>query len=138
MGAGVSEIVASRLHVDGYGRQVMGFGLSPPGTLWSSKKFGYDFNDLDVSVLTVQPRRDPVPQIDKQGGMVQYIDCDAYKRWNCHSSIRAMCEIYHSCGAGDQVIGNNPKNIDFVECLCIDSTDWNNCTMLALNITSLT
>eukprot|EP01083_Nonionella_stella_P128630 389825_1 len=127
LGAGVSQIVASRLHHDGLGTNVIGFALSPPGTLWSSKKFGYDIKDLDVSVLTVIPRRDPVPMVDAQGGMIQYIDCDAYHLWPCHSAIRSLCEIYHSCGAGQQTYGNNLRNVEFVECLCIDANDWNHC-----------
>ena len=111
---------------------MIGFGLSPPGTLWSSSKFGYDFTDLDVSVITVQPRRDPVPMIEKQGGYIQYINCDAYKRWSCHSAIRSMCELYHGCG---KIKDDAPRNTDFIECLCVDATDWNNCTMSVLNDT---
>eukprot|EP01084_Bolivina_argentea_P125763 222766_1 len=132
LGAGISEIVASRLHADGYGENVVGFGLSPPGTLWSSRKFGYDFLDLDVSAYTVQPRRDPVPMVDVQGGSVQYIDCDAYKPWSCHSSIRSLCEVYHSCG--DDTVKITDRKKQFISCLCQDLNDWYNCTALIMNV----
>merc|ERR1712129_126 len=127
LGGCVAEIVASRLHADGY-KNVLGFGLSPPGTLWNSRKFGYDFTDLDAATMTVMPRRDRVPKVDVQGGEVQFIECDAYKPWSCHSAIRSLCEVYHSCA--DTFA--QAKNEAFFECLCVDLIDWNNCTTLAM------
>lgn len=128
----MAEITAARLNANGYGHNVVAFGLSPPGTLWSSKKFGFDISDLDGSVITVAPRRDPVPMVDAQGGAVQHIKCSGYAFWSCHSSIRSLCESYHSCGAGDEAGNAKLRNVEFVQCLCIEGKDWNNCTMLNL------
>ena len=47
---GVPHITAARLRSNGVGQRVRAFGLSPPGTLWSSRKFGFDAQALDVSV----------------------------------------------------------------------------------------
>jgi len=75
--------------------------------------------------MTLAPRRDPVPLIDAQGGLLQHIECAGYKAWSCHSAIRSLCELYHSCGA------ERVRNVAFVRCLCVDGDDWNNCTLSA-------
>ena len=46
-----------------------------------------------------------------------------------------MCELYHSCGKGIEGQMTGPRNVEFVECLCVDATDWNNCTLSVLNDT---
>eukprot|EP01083_Nonionella_stella_P097970 275420_1 len=124
LGGGVAEIVAAKLSDEGY-TNVYSFGLSSPGTLWSSSKFGFSVEALDKSSISVLPRRDPVSMVDKHGGVSQVIECDADEIMFCHMATRSFCEIYQECG--NELV----RNMTFTQCVCGNTTqkaqDWVDC-----------
>merc|ERR1712176_465976 len=124
LGGGVAEIVAAKYADDGYD-SVYSFGLSSPGTLLSSEKFGFSVEALDKSSISVLPRRDPVSSVDVHGGTTQIIECDAKAMLGCHLSTRSFCEIFRECGY--EIV----RNVTFVHCVCGNATTnakpWDDC-----------
>ena len=124
LGGGVAEIVAAKFADEGY-TNVYSFGLSSPGTLYSSLKFGFSVEALDKSSISVLPRRDPVSSVDQHGGVAQTIECNAEQMIYCHSCPRSFCEIYQECGV------NLVRNLSFTHCVCGNDTtqakDWDQC-----------
>lgn len=120
----MAEIVAAKFADQGY-TNVYSFGLSSPGTLWSSSKFGFSVEALDKSSVSVLPRRDPVSSVDRHGGVAQTIECYAEQMIYCHLSTRSFCEVYQECGL--QLV----RNYSFVHCVCGNATteakDWSEC-----------
>ena len=124
LGGGIAEIVASKLADDGY-INVKSFGLSSPGTLYSSEKFGFSIEALDKTSISVLPRRDPVSSVDVHGGLQETIECDASSMIYCHSSVRSYCEMFYNCG------NSYVNNLTFAHCVCGNATskshDWDKC-----------
>eukprot|EP01084_Bolivina_argentea_P254715 428283_1 len=124
LGGGVAEIVAAKFADQGY-TNVYSFGLSSPGTLWSSLKFGFSVEALDKSSVSVLPRRDPISLVDNHGGVSQVIECNAKETLFCHLSERSFCEIYQECGI--ELV----RNLSFTNCVCGNETnaaqDWPLC-----------
>eukprot|EP01083_Nonionella_stella_P097971 275422_1 len=115
LGGGIAEIVAAKYADKGY-KNVYSFGLSSPGTLWSSSKFGFSVEALDKTSISVLPRRDIVPIADRHGGVVQEIECHAKDTISCHEASRSFCEVYHNCG--DRLT----RNLTFANCVCGNQT----------------
>ena len=63
------QIVAARQYNQFQRDDILSIGISSPGTLWSSKKFGFDKQDLAKTSFTLLQTRDPVPKIDKHIGI---------------------------------------------------------------------
>ena len=118
-------MVGGRLYAHGYGdRNVLSFGVSSPGTLFSSRKFGYSVRALDESSIALLPRGDLVPSMDAHGGTVQSIQCPhstALTMGDCHSAVNSLCELYSKC---DRELF---RNVTFMECLCRQRFAWNLC-----------
>ena len=51
LGGGVAQIVAANVYED-INQNVMSFGLSSPGTFYSSKKFGFETEALTFTSIT--------------------------------------------------------------------------------------
>ena len=100
---------------------IWSFGLSSPGTLYSSKKFGYKVSNLDLSSVSMIPRRDLIPMVDDHGGNVQMISCTEKGALDCHGSVNSMCELYSKCSQ------DLFRNITFMDCLCNEKYDWDLC-----------
>merc|ERR1712032_1327231 len=124
LGGGVAEIVAAKYADDGYDN-VYSFGLSSPGTLMSSKKFGFSVEALDKSSISLLPRRDPISSVDVHGGTTQIMECDAKAMLGCHLSTRSFCEIYREC------TNIQTRNVTFAKCVCGNVTTpakrWDEC-----------
>ncbi|ETO30451.1 hypothetical protein RFI_06672 [Reticulomyxa filosa] len=116
---GIAEIVGAKLADNGYSN-VYSIGLSSPGTIYASEKFGFSVEGLDKTSLSILPRRDPVSMVDMHGGLTSYIECDAANTVSCHSSVRSFCEMYRSCGK------SSVRNVTFVECVCGVMTEGSN------------
>merc|ERR1712013_366878 len=125
LGAGAAEMVGGRLYANGYGdRNVFSFGVSSPGSLYSSRKFGYSVSALDESSIALLPRRDGVTMIDSHGGSVQRLECaqsTALTMDDCHSSANTLCELYSKCNR------ELFRNVTFMECLCYQRFEWDLC-----------
>ena len=123
LGGAVAQIVGARLYDDGYGneRNIVSFGLSTPGTVYSSGKFGFSVESLDKSSVTVVARRDIIGSIDIHGGFVQNIECSAESAEECHGSVTSFCELYDEC-SNDLI-----RNKTFTECVCEEKLPWDEC-----------
>jgi len=124
LGGGIAEIVAAKFADQGYSN-VYSFGLSSPGTVYSSSKFGFSVEALDKSSISVLPRRDPVSSVDRHGGVAQTIECDAAEMVLCHLCTRSFCEIFQDCGT------HLARNVSFAKCVCGNAThdakSWEEC-----------
>ena len=122
---GIAQIVAAKLFEhDRKGQDnIISFGLSSPGTLYSGRKFGFSADSLDKTSVSVLPRRDIVGMVDEHGGIVQEIECDAKSVDGCHYAQTSFCEMFEQCGNA------TIRNITFAECVCIGRgrTDWRQC-----------
>lgn len=49
------------------------------------------------SFTLVQPANDVVPRVDKQRGMIEWIDCDTSAP-TCHRLTHTACELWANCG----------------------------------------
>lgn len=131
MGAGLTDIVGGRLYANGYGQNkanysIINFGLGSPGTVWSSKKFGYSVEDLDKSTsIHLVARRDLVASlVDIHGGDEQQIRCVQPSSLACHYSTTYFCEMYRSCNFDN---GRLFRNTSFTECVCNEKFDFKLC-----------
>ena len=116
LGGGVSQIVAARLHSEGYTQDIRSVGMCSPGTLLSSAKFDFGISDLDITSNSILPRRDIVSLIDDHGGSVQEVECDAESALTCHLVETVICEIYSNCPLSSQNV-----DYDLFDCYCFDS-----------------
>ena len=123
LGGAAAQIVGAQLYDDGYGNSsnILSFGLSTPGSIYSSGKFGFTVESLDKSSISVLARKDVVTTIDKHGGFVQNIECTAENNEDCHGSVTSFCELYDEC-SNDLI-----RNMTFVQCVCVDKGEWNDC-----------
>jgi hypothetical protein len=122
LGGAIAQIVAAKIADKYKTDKVYSFGLSSPGTVFTSEKFGFSIEALDKTSLSVLPRRDPVAMGDQHGGAWQLIECDATQSLGCHSSDRSFCELYHNCGS------ESARNKTFADCLCnTDDGTWAGC-----------
>ena len=112
LGAGLAHMVSSRFAFNGISN-VYSFGLSPPGSLYSAKKFGFLRPHLDKTTLTIKPNRDPVTMVDAHGGNVQALECNADSGLSCHSSQRSFCQLRNDCNNYNFI-----RNKSYVNCLC--------------------
>eukprot|EP00928_Gymnodinium_smaydae_P068951 TRINITY_DN5226_c0_g2_i1.p1 TRINITY_DN5226_c0_g2~~TRINITY_DN5226_c0_g2_i1.p1 ORF type:complete len:667 (-),score=153.52 TRINITY_DN5226_c0_g2_i1:204-2129(-) len=71
--------------------------ISPPGEYYSIYRFNIPQMLFERNVVTIQPNKDIVPEVDRQVGMVQKISCAA-PAISCHSIVRTICELVRSCG----------------------------------------
>mmetsp|Transcript_8939 Transcript_8939/g.13795 ORF Transcript_8939/g.13795 Transcript_8939/m.13795 type:complete len:302 (+) Transcript_8939:1-906(+) len=111
LGGGIAEIVAAKFADQGYSN-VYSFGLSSPGTVYSSSKFGFSVEALDKTSISVLPRRDPVSAVDVHGGVAQVIECSAGEMIMCHLAARSFCELFQECGQA------MARNVSFAQCVC--------------------
>eukprot|EP01084_Bolivina_argentea_P279522 477881_1 len=123
IGGSIAQIVSSKLYDNGYanGNNIISFGLSTPGIIYSSQKFDFSVENLDKSSISILSRRDVITNIDQHGGFVQNIECNAKRDEECHNPITSFCQLYNRCNK--EFI----RNVSFVKCLCDDKKEWNDC-----------
>jgi len=76
---------------------VQALTFSPPGEYYDMSRFGASEDQFERNVFTVNPHKDVVPQVDKQAGTVQRIECTA-SAFHCHSLERTAGALYYNCG----------------------------------------
>ncbi len=123
LGGSIAQIVAAQLYDNGYGENnnIISFGLSTPGLIYSSGKFDFTVENLDKSSVSVIGRRDVITNIDQHGGFIQNIECNAENDEECHNPITSFCQMYNQCNK-DLI-----RNVSFVQCLCHDKKEWKYC-----------
>lgn len=117
LGGALAHIVASKVYAE-QSINVRSFGIGNPGLLWSAKKFGITAHAIDSISTTVARNHDPCPQIDKQGGLVQSIECHQSLSEHCHSSDKTMCELFRSCYTRDAANSIFYPKKKMLDCVC--------------------
>jgi len=132
LGGGLSSIIAAREYeqyrLDDAPPRVTSFGLSPPGTVWSSKKFGFSWQAVEETATAVWSRRDVVPMVDSHAGLIERIPCWQKTFPQCHSALTTICELFRQCEipvaplAGNYTIAEVQKRrqntINLLSCVC--------------------
>ncbi|EQC26194.1 hypothetical protein SDRG_15931 [Saprolegnia diclina VS20] len=92
LGGAMAAVVGAKMHLPAV-------SFSGPGLLYSRGRFDIDDErPIRDYVLTVKPRGDFVPRVDRLGGLVQDIDCRRNNPKACHSTDTHACEFYLTCG----------------------------------------
>ena len=100
LGGIVSHIVAAKLKAMDRNQNgdIQSIGISNPGLVLSSNKFGIEPGILSRTATTIVPDTDPIAAMDIQTGSVHHIACkSASSRKQCHSVKQTLFEIYDSC-----------------------------------------
>eukprot|EP00913_Durusdinium_trenchii_P004805 g4463.t1 len=90
LGGALVGAVSSVIKVDG-------IGFSPPGLYYQVLKYSGTLQGLYDSFTVIQPSNDVVPRVDKQRGMIEWIDCDTPPA-TCHRLTHTACELWVKCG----------------------------------------
>lgn len=120
LGGGVAQIVGANVYED-ISQNVMSFGLSSPGTFYSSKKFGFETESLQFTSVTVLGERDPVPMTDKHVGLYEKIKCNREVSIDCHGTFQSICEMTNSCWKSYNATASKTA---WVTNVCGDTPDW--------------
>ncbi|KAL0479521.1 hypothetical protein AKO1_007778 [Acrasis kona] len=94
LGGGLCKIVGSR-----YGIPAITF--SAPGVVNSRDKFGISLDAINKWSVSIRPHVDLVSRIDKDGGMIQFVDCELTFD-KCHSIVRTTRSLIESCGSDER------------------------------------
>eukprot|EP01084_Bolivina_argentea_P226839 383110_1 len=125
LGGGIAEIVGAKLYEEfknNSSHNIESFGLSSPGTLYASKKFGFSIESLDASSTSIIPRRDVVGMVDDHGGVIQLIECTQKHIGTCHKGMTSFCEIVDAQLDGEYG-AYMFKNEKYAKCLCQTKDD---------------
>eukprot|EP00438_Fugacium_kawagutii_P017009 Skav232639 [mRNA] locus=scaffold12:242634:260553:+ [translate_table: standard] len=90
LGGALVGAVSSRVDVDGV-------GFSPPGLYYQILKYHVELQKLYDSFTIIQPSNDVVPRVDKQRGMIEWIECSENPA-TCHRLTHTACELWVKCG----------------------------------------
>lgn len=90
LGGALVGAVSSRVQVDG-------IGFSPPGLYYQVLKYHFSLKQLYDSFTIIQPSNDVVPRVDKQRGMIEWIECNQ-SPGTCHRLTHTACELWTKCG----------------------------------------
>mmetsp|Transcript_1011 Transcript_1011/g.1192 ORF Transcript_1011/g.1192 Transcript_1011/m.1192 type:complete len:321 (-) Transcript_1011:185-1147(-) len=93
LGGGIAIISAAKTGIHAV-------ALSGPNAVLSHEAFGITTEDISRLTFNIIPDRDVVPRFDDVSTLFQNIRCLAPKNefWDCHSSLRSLCEVIYSCG----------------------------------------
>eukprot|EP01060_Flectonema_neradi_P029115 TRINITY_DN3953_c0_g1_i1.p1 TRINITY_DN3953_c0_g1~~TRINITY_DN3953_c0_g1_i1.p1 ORF type:complete len:1179 (+),score=208.92 TRINITY_DN3953_c0_g1_i1:124-3660(+) len=74
--------------------------FSAPGVSWIEKRF--DLEDNSYQTVTIVPEVDIIPDVDRQEGVVQHIQCKEDSTAKCHHMKTTLCELMTQCGRRDR------------------------------------
>jgi lipase ATG15 len=98
LGGGLAIIVGAR-------QRVPAVAFSGPNAVLSRLKFRISRDDLDAFAVNIIPRGDPVPLIDEQALLTEFIQCRTPRGampGTCHFITRTLCELQFICGSGNR------------------------------------
>ena len=95
---------------------VSSFGLNSPGTLYSSAKFGFEIDSLQLTSTSLLTENDIVSMVDQHSGTVQQIQCNQDFYFQCHFSGTPICEMFSNCAV------NVPLQYDVLYDFCNEVT----------------
>lgn len=90
LGGVVAAIAGARAHVPAV-------SFSPPGQFYTMGRFGFTEQEVESSLVLVQPHWDVVPKVDRQAGFGQWVKCNE-SPLQCHSIWRTTGTLYKNCG----------------------------------------
>jgi len=93
------------------------FGVSPVGTVYSSKKFGFPWHAVGDTETSVWSERDIIPNVDRHLGLTQVIPCRQTSFIQCHNSLTTLCELWRQCSLPSSALRPTKKE-NFLNCLC--------------------
>jgi len=121
LGGGLANLVASKE----YGQyadlkvppRVKSFGVSPVGTVYSSKKFGFPWYLVGDTETSVWSERDIIPLVDRHMGLQQVIPCVQNNFVQCHAILNTLCELWRQCSLPSSALNQDDKE-NFLNCVC--------------------
>ena len=97
LGGAISHIVGAQLKEKNPKLNIRTIGISNPGLVWSSAKFGVNVSILSRISTTIVPDSDPITKFDKHTGTVHHIQCKQNSQRECHSVQQTLFELYDAC-----------------------------------------
>ena len=101
LGGAISQVVGSRLYEasDDFNQTfyIASFGINSPGTLYSSAKFDFEMDSLQLTSMSLLTENDIVGMVDLHSGTIQEIKCDKEFYFQCHFISTAICEMLQNC-----------------------------------------
>lgn len=121
LGGGLANLVASKeygqyMHYNVPPR-VTSFGVSPVGTTYSSKKFGFSWKAVSATETSVWAKRDIVPLVDYHTGLHDIIPCYEETIVQCHSVLFTLCELWRQCILPKNALRPMQK-ANLLNCMC--------------------
>jgi len=121
LGGGLANLVASREYGQYVGRnvppRVTSFGVSPVGTVYSSKKFGFPWYAVGDTETSIWSERDIIPLVDRHMGLQQVIPCLQNSFVQCHAILTTLCELWRQCSLPSSAL-NQANKENFLNCVC--------------------
>lgn len=121
LGGGLANIVASKEYAQYMEWKVpprtTSYGISPVGTIYSSRKFGFDWHAVTATETSIWTEFDIVPLIDRHMGLHQVIPCLQTSFTRCHSIVNTLCQLWGKCSLPISALRWGEKE-NFLNCLC--------------------
>ncbi|ETO15503.1 hypothetical protein RFI_21863 [Reticulomyxa filosa] len=124
LGGALAQIIAAKLFdtIPATHKEVFSFGLSSPGLVYSSRKFGVEIEPIERTSISLYSQRDLVPRIDTHEGLIETVECRRDYELECHIQSSIYCEVYTSCL---RELGHD----DLSDCFCLSDKNiyWKDC-----------
>jgi len=131
LGGGLANLVASKeygQYMDyGVPPRTTSFGVSPVGTAYSSKKFGFTWEAVTATETSVWAARDIVPLVDHHMGLYEVIPCTQESFLQCHSVLTTLCQLWRQCTLPTAALRQAQKT-NFLNCMCCSDQGAEYCT----------
>jgi len=131
LGGGLANLVASKEYGQymekGVPPRTTSFGVSPVGTTYSSKKFGFTWEAVTATETSVWAARDIVPMVDRHMGLYEVIPCTQASFLQCHSVLTTLCQLWRQCSLPTNGLRAKEKT-NFLNCMCCSDKGAEYCT----------
>jgi len=131
LGGGLANLVASKEYGQymekGVPPRTTSFGVSPVGTAYSSKKFGFGWEAVTATETSVWAARDIVPLVDRHMGLYEVIPCTQQSFLQCHSVLTTLCQLWRQCPLPTNGLRTEQKT-NFLNCMCCSDKGAEYCT----------
>jgi len=121
LGGGIANIIASKEYQQYIKSKVppriTSFGVSPVGTVYSSKKFGFSWQAVTVTETSVWAQWDIIPKVDRHMGLYEVIPCMQASFIRCHSVLNTLCQLWRQCSLPKSALRQAEKE-SFLNCIC--------------------
>lgn len=113
LGSAIGQITAAKLtEQEWIQSHVSSFNLNSPGTLYTSLKFGFSMETLQLTSTNILTERDMIGMIDEHSGLTQTVDCNKDSFFECHLLATPLCELFDKCPV------KTAAKSDIVDCWC--------------------